>query len=70
MVLWGECAEEVSSSENSYFEIKCMLLPFPLVCKIGEIYLLLIKQLAVDVTLVVLSDTSAWYLVLCHYRGL
>lgn len=38
-----------------------MLLPFSLVCKIGGIYLLLIKQLAVGgVTLVVPADTSAW----------
>jgi hypothetical protein len=37
-----------------------MLLPIPFVCKIGGIYLLLIKQLAVDVTLVVPSDTGAW----------
>jgi len=36
-----------------------MPLQFPLVCKTGGIYLLLIKQLAVGgVTLVVPSDTS------------
>ena len=37
-----------------------MLLPSPLVCKIGGIYLLLIKQLAVGGVTVVLSDGSAW----------
>lgn len=34
-------------NKNRYFEIKCMPLPFPLLCKIKVIYFLLIIQLAV-----------------------